>query len=372
MKKTQKLRIIHDPLHQAFSLVVKGGSLLQVHAAEVDEYIPDRRITPLIIQPVLHVTDPSGIIASGHKEDEITDARWYIGTEESKNQITSATDGYTIGLNGKLTVAKNIKYLYPVTLIFTAIYFDNRSGKSLKLHDKVTLSTTSLLEKPVTMQLDKPGSWYFDPLSDQGNRSIRASIFLAEDKLSDDRLKIWWYKIVNGTEVLISSEDLWYISGQNTTQLEIDPRYVNGKEIIVAKSEFLAANQVAPNQPTSDCQTAMTTIVRRYGEYEWDCFIHGGNEVSATANSILAESVIHVGRTLLENASRYFDIEWFIRRNVHGAQWTTLGYGESIRIPRSDYEIGAELSLEVREKGSLKPLSKDGNILCINGKPLIL
>lgn len=148
MKKIQRLNVAYDPLHVSFGLVVKSGSLLQVHSAETNEYVPDRSITPLVLSPKFYVNDVTGVTPSGDLLSSLVDVRWYEGSEVSGNMIVSGSNGYTI--QGKeLLIAKNVPYLTPLTIIFTANYFDVRTGKTVRVHDQKTLSTTSLVEYPV-------------------------------------------------------------------------------------------------------------------------------------------------------------------------------------------------------------------------------
>ncbi len=367
MKKTARLNVEYDPLHSAFSLVVESGSVLQVHSAETDEYIPDRSITPLVLTPYFNVVDVTGLTPSGRAESKLVDMRWYEGSEDDSNLIISGMNGYTI--NGyKLTIAKNINYLSPITIIFTAKYFDVRSGKTLRLSDKKTLSTTSLTEKPVTLELDKPeSSWLFDPLHDTGLRSVTATMRLAGNIVDASRALYWWYKVVSGVETLVDPlDDLWYESGQNTSVLSIDPRYVDGNLHLRCKGEYVEPGKTAPTQPTSFCQMADTTVVRRYSAYDFDFFINGGNQVSSDVEHIKAESIIRQGNDLISSPESFFLIEWLIKHVTWGATWKTLGYGPDITIAKSAYINGADIALDLHEKESLKAASINGDVLTIN------
>lgn len=157
MKKTKRIGIVYDPLNISTTMVVRGGSLTQTHCAETGEYIPDRSLTPLVIRPEVYVNDPNGIMANGKvaltgilwyeiPQDmvgQITDSSYLTG-ELSRYLITNQTDGYSVAQDGTLTVTKNIPYLEPKVLVFTASYPDTRSGKILRIQATATLSTVSL------------------------------------------------------------------------------------------------------------------------------------------------------------------------------------------------------------------------------------
>ena len=373
MKKTSRLNVSYDPIHSAFSLIVESGSLLQVHSAETDTYIPDRTLTPVILTPYFNVVDVTGITPTGRAESKLVDIRWYVGSESEYNMIIPGFDGFTI--NGyKLSIERNISYQSPLTIIFTANYFDIRTGHTIRLHDQKTLSTTSLTEKPVTLELDKSeSSWTFDPIHDTGMRVVTASMRLAGNTVAANQSLFWWYKIISGVETLVDPDvDLWYESGQDTSVLTIDPRYVNGSLHLRCKGEYVAPGQDAPEQPTATCQTADTTIVRRYSAYDFEFFVNGSSQVSYLTENIKAEAIIRQGNDVLDSPTSFFLIEWLMKRTSWNAEWKTLGYGENIVIPKSDYINGADLAVDVHEKEPLKAASDNGTVLAINGSIITL
>ena len=368
MKKTKRIGIVYDPLNLSTTMVVRGGSLTQTHSAETGEYIPDRSLTPLVIRPEVYVNDPNGVIENG--KITLTGIFWYeipqdmlsqiqddsyITGELSRFLITGQTPGYSVAQDGTLTVTKNIAYLEPKVLVFTASYPDARSGKVLRIQATATLSTVSLTEA-ASLSLDKPASFAFNPISDTGVRTIKAT-FLLGGKAPDSkqcRAAYWWYKTVDGKETVIDpDEDLFYENGQNTDSLTIDPRYIDGKIKISCKVEYALSEETLPTSPTNDCLKDETTVVRRYPDYDFEHFVHGGVEVSPAAETVKNECVITVGRTVVENPSRFFSIRWSIKRAVYGAEWVVLGYGESIMIPAEEFANASDVALEVDE---LEPL----------------
>lgn len=276
--RARRLNIKHTPLQQAFSLVVRGGSLLQVHAAEIDEFIPDREITPLVIAPVLYLTNADNPDLSGNVEQSLTDVRWYEHSETPANLIVSGQNGYERGANGTLIVGKNVEYMSPLMLIVTANYHDSRTNSIIRVSESVTLSTTSHSSHPVTLELDKPGSWTFDPLTDSGLREINATLRLAGNDVTETRAKFWWFVVENEVErAIVPERDLFYESGIGTPKLTIDPRYINGSVLIRCRAEYIRPNETAPAQPTAKAQMSETMVNRRYSEYDYTDFVNGGD-----------------------------------------------------------------------------------------------
>jgi hypothetical protein len=369
MKKIKQLNINYTPLNEAFSLTVESGSLLQVHSADTDEYFPDRQITPLVIVPQFQIHDASGTIQSGDKTGDLSDVRWYENKELPANMITSGAN-YVIGTGGKLTVKKNVAYLSPVILLFTANYYDIRTGNVIRLHESVTLSTTSLLEYPVTLDLDHPASWTFNPVTDSGLCSITARLRLAGQPVAPEQEKYWWYKIESNNTVAITDDDLFYESGQNTNVLTIDPRYVDGSVRLVVKAEYIAPGGTVPAAPTAKALSDEIVINRAYSKFDYEYFIHGGSQVASEATEAKAEGYVTILGKVYPNPATKFTMKWELKSQVYGADWRTIGYGEQVIIPKSDYKNGANIALDVSEKEALKAVLSSGNEITVDNKIL--
>lgn len=375
MKKIKRLNVIYTPLNVSVSLLVKGGSLTQTHCAETDEFIPDRGLTPLVLSPEVVIQDPDGILPGGVAA--LTGVCWYalpediaasipsgsyIGAELSQYLISAATNGYSIEADGSLRVESNIRYPSRVVLVFTANIPDNRSGKLIKVQDSVLLSTTSIAV-PAALTLDKPAFWRFNPLEDHGIRTIKAALKLGG--VTPDPAKVrtafWWYLASGNAEVLINGDDhLFYESGQNSESLVIDPEYLDEARII-CKAEYALDGEMLPASPSADCLTAETVVKRHYPAYDFENYIHGGVEVSPTASHVKNECVVTVRQKVLESPSRYFTVVWSIKDAVYGAEWRILGYGDSIMIPASEIEQGADIGLELVEFEPLGALIDDND-----------
>lgn len=375
MKKIKRLNVIYTPLNVSVSLLVKGGSLTQTHCAETDEFIPDRGLTPLVLSPEVVIQDPDGILPSGVAA--LTGVCWYalpediaasipsgsyIGAELSQYLISAATNGYSIEADGSLRVESNIRYPSRVVLVFTANIPDNRSGKLIKVQDSVLLSTTSIAV-PAALTLDKPAFWRFNPIEDHGIRTIQATLKLGG--VTPDPAKVrtafWWYLASGNAEVLINGDDhLFYESGQNSESLVIDPEYLDEARII-CKAEYALDEEMLPASPSADCLTAETVVKRHYPAYDFENYIHGGVEVSPTASHVKNECVVTIGQKVLESPSRYFTVVWSIKDAVYGAEWRILGYGDSIMIPTSEIEQGADIGLELVEFEPLGALVDDND-----------
>lgn len=362
--KTKRLSILHTPLNVSLSLLCEGGSTTQSYCAETLEYVPDRTLTPLVLTPWVYIQDPDGVLDSGAAS--LTGVAWYEIPEELTTEVTdesyyadelsdyliiSGSDGYTVGSDGSLTVAKNIPYLSPIVLVFTAKVLDSRSGKILRVHATATLSTTSVSES-ATLTLDKPVSFTFDPLVDTGVRTIVADYRLGGAVPDSDVCTVyyWWYhEDEDGDLVLIDEDDdLFYEEGQGTDTLVIDPAYLDS-ERIVCKAEHVYSGDDEPSEPSSSCLSAETTVVRRYGNYEYENYVHGGTDVAASASYVHNECVVTVNREVLDSPSEFFTVVWYIKTCTYNAEWRVLGYGDTIDIPIEEFADGADVGLDLEE-----------------------
>ncbi len=387
MKKTKRINVVYDPLHMSVSLVCRGGSLTQVHNAEENEYVPDRELTPLVLVPEVYITDPNGIITNG--KVTLSGVMWYAMPKEAYGQIqnlsylsaelsqyliSSVTEGYTVNADGSLTVECNIEYQHPVVLLLTANFGDPRSGNVLRVQASTVLSTTSLAVA-ASLTLDKPASFTFDPLADSGLRTIRAALRFGGKDPDPDYCSTayWWYKVIDGQESLVDPEDdLFYVSGQNTANLVVDPRYVDDRIHLVCKAEYALNDDELPSEPTTGCLSAETTLLRHYADYEMEHVVYGGVQVAAGTRMVKNECYVTVGKKVLSSASQFFCVKWTITKAVTGAEPILLGYGDSIMIDAKEFENGADLTVEIEELRPLKAMAVGDDVLCIDGKVLTL
>lgn len=387
MKKIKRIGVIYDPLNISTSLICQGGSLSQVHNAEAGEYVPDRELTPLVLYPEVYINDPNGIMKNGpavmsgimwyaipkNVAEQVTDQSYY-SSELSRYLITSASEGFHVAMDGTLTVSKNIPFLEPVVLVFTANIADTRSGNIIRVQASATLSTTSIAVA-AALELDKPQSFLFNPIADTGLRTITASLLLGGQSPDPSicQTRYWWYKAVGNAESLIDpNDDLFYESGQNSNKLVIDPRYIDGSLRLICRAEYSTDGAALPNVPSEDALSAQTTVVRRYPDYDFENYVHGGVEVPSGATVVKNECVVTVGRDVLTSASEWFSVKWSIKRAVTGAEWITLGYGDSILIDAREFDDGADVGLEIEEMQPLKAIGMGNSVLSIDGKILTL
>lgn len=384
MRKVRKIGVVYDPVNISTSLVAQGGALTQKHYAETAEYIPDREVTPLVLYPRIWVDDPNQIQSGGYKK--LSSTAWYalpkdiadhvdkeyLSKELSKYLITVASPGYAVQPDGSLVVSKNIPYLSPEVLVFIGDYCDARTGNIVRAQAMVVLSSTSVSVSP-ELVLDKPASWTYNPIKDEGLRTITATFRLGGVVPDAAVVKFWWYRVSDGGETLVNpEEDLFYEGGQETNSLKIDPRFIENALLLRCKVEYSCDGDPLPDSPTEDCLKADTLVLRRCPAFDYEHFVHGGLDVSPDAKSVHNECVVTVGSNVIEEPARWFQIKWFIKNYTFGADWRELGTGETIDIDANEFRNGADVALEVEERGPLGAASLDGFVLTDDNAVLIL
>lgn len=253
--KVQHIFRVFDALNLVKGIKAVGGPDHQTYYIESDVYAPDRRITPLILQPYVEVSDPNGVIPAGDKVGELSSASWYIGEAILANKITAKESEATldtpfaIGENNALHVRKNSTK--SILLIFEGEYLDIRKDKNIHISLTYTLTTTSNTEvKPAPkLMLSKPQSWKYCPLEDQTKAVIEATVS-QDSKLYQSAVQ--WVKVEDDKETLIGEDDSFYLEGQNTDRLTINPSLMGSTLIRAKNHDEVFYNQVYGINPEWD------------------------------------------------------------------------------------------------------------------------
>lgn len=238
MRKNSNIIRAFDALTIVKGINSLGGPDKQVYYIESDVYAPDRRITPLLLQPYVNVSDPNGIITAGDKVSELVDGAWYVDAIDPKNRVTKSSAGstlddpFTIGDNHRLMVRLNTDK--SVMLFFEGDYYDSRKGSKIHISLSYMLSTThNSQNKPAPkVLLSKGASYTYNPLDD-------LTELIIESQLADDgkllRGAVEWCE-VEGTKITAISDAMpYYISGQHSDKLKINPSLM-GDVVIRARN----------------------------------------------------------------------------------------------------------------------------------------
>lgn len=234
---SKSLIVTFDALNLVKGIKSIGGPDKQVYYIESDVFAPDRRITPLILQPYLLVEDPHEIIPNGDKISELSSAKWYFDEIKSENRITAKEENasidtpFALGVNNSLHIRKNVEKA--IQLFFEAEYLDIRKNKNIHISLTYLLTTTQSSEvKPAPkLKLSKPQSWKYCPLDKITEATIEAEVF-ADNK--GYKSAVEWCKVENNKEIPLSDEP-FVLGGQNSNKLVVNPD-VMGDTILRARN----------------------------------------------------------------------------------------------------------------------------------------
>lgn len=191
---------IYDPVNVSVSMDTSEGTLTQEYNVDTSEYVPDRRVRPAAIQPVVRVSDPAGLVENGVVNSMLTDIKWYEGELTEDNAILDTNGNYKVDRKsendnrGRLTVYKNVAQNAPLTLHFTATYVDMINGKVRRKADvfgMVVLSTTTAASAPLVLATDYPRGKCLNPVQGLGHLKLTADLMSGDEVVP---AAFWWYR----------------------------------------------------------------------------------------------------------------------------------------------------------------------------------
>lgn len=360
--KTASAYILYTPLSLSLFMDEVGGSLSQRKDGLTNTFDPDRSLFPLLLRPRLVVQDPDGIVAAGDHTTDLIDCRWYIGSDESGERITTATAGFSMGENGALTVSCNVHPSTPLNLFFSCAFIDPRTNKPFRKTFQTTLTSILGVELALQIEINAAKKMAVSPYLSDTLRSITATFRNGGEDIADEDAVYQWELLEDGVWRAIDDEDLFYISGQSTKTLEIDRAYID-KEFI----RVVACHKNYPEKTVS----AHTKIYRWYGQWDEREVIARGKFIRPNTKEIEARCIVDTPKGEVVSPENYFDITHIFTTNEKGAAQTVIGYGEAVVVPASivgkDPNVIPVFGCEVKEKTALRACTVDGKVATING-----
>lgn len=373
MRKQKAIQQVFAPLNASIELIIESGALHQIFRPDTDEFAPDRGIVPLVLYPLIRVTDTDGVFGDGIANARLADIKWLANKVSVSGNSKYAIDTSGTDKRGTLRVYQNVKAGETLSLYFEGTVNDTRNGTALRVNACALLNTNAVSKEKVTVEIDKPVTIIYDPLVSPAELTIKAAVFLADNILLADNARLWWYKrLDDDTLSLVDPEDdLEYVSGINTSALMLDQRYINEKKDYRVVADFVKSGTSAPSAPTNRSAFRDFTVRRLYPQWDFEVADYGN--LTADQKTIPAEMVITAGRRLVESPDRYFCTRW------HSVDRTGIermyGFGEKYEIPATIPGLStgeARIGADVNEKESLKALAVNGKILTIGGKIIVV
>lgn len=369
--KTYDAFIMYDPLSMSFSILELGGTLDQKKDKLTGLFSPDRTVTSLILRPQLKILDPEGILTSKTQSMDFTSSlfnhRWFVNEE----RILSTTPGYTLGNNGELVVAVNAEPGTPINLKYCWNFTDARTHKVFGGEQVISLVSVAVSDLNLSLKIDAALALPISPFKNLTTRVINATFRNGETDIADsDAHYEWQVQIPSGDSKVfraITTDDIFYVSGQGTKSLTIDRRFID-KELIMLEAYHVA-------EPTYK-EYSRTKLYRDYGLWEDKMNFLTGRYIRYTTKSVEIQTTIETPKGNIANPSNYFSIEYFYKTTAVGDVFKSVGYGETLSMPRSrigyDPNIKPIWGIEVKPLSALRATTINGKVATINGKVLCI
>lgn len=253
----------------------------------------------------------------------------------------------------------------PLNLFFTCAFIDARTQKTFRKTYLVTLTTTQSTELNLSIEIDAARKMPVNPFKSQARRTITATFRNGQETIADSKAIYLWKVRDSTTRQLraITTNDLFYVSGQGTKSLVIDRRFVD-KELIQVEAYH-----------TSDSTRkvyAQTKMFRWYGQWDEREVITRGKFIRPDTNEIEVRTYVDTPKGQVSTPQDYFDITHIFTTNEKGAPEKVIGYGESVVVPASiagkDPNVIPVFGTEVKERTALRACLVSGKKALINGK----
>ena len=363
--KRKEGHLIYQPLDKLFNVVEKFGSLSQTYDALTGDYLVDRTLTPMVLQPVLSLSDPDGILPDGDYTSQLVNCVWTV-TGQVRGESPQQGTHYTIDdRTHAMTIAFNLDPDTSGSITFSADFVDPRRSDVLKCYWKGDLSCLSSTNWKVTIHTEWPIRTDLFPWKQRGIFSIPVQLRNGARDLPDADCVYRWQVFENNVWRNIDLDvDYWCRGGEQTKRLSAEQNYI--QTVLLRCIAWPVGN-------SSEMQATAFKLRRFYGFYDDDVeILEGAYVFPETARAVAEAYVVKRSGGLVINLENYFDIE--ILYNRGDGSWWHVAHGTRGEVSRAMFPVDsamvpvfAELT---RELSALQPFTLDGDILTIDGEEL--
>lgn len=243
---------IRSPLAGSLSVTGNGGSLSQVYDSVNNTWEPeDRRTTPLILEPVIRITDPdTGQIVPTSSLASL-DIRWYVNNSSTPVTSLSPTDEYYMQTSsgtptGKLVVRHNVgrNDQFAVPILCEVRCTDNIRSDIYTFDTAVMLTAEEKPQDLLVVRLANPAKVTYNPISENTSAKVfRAKVYNGTALQDPQNFKFFWY--IDG--VKITSDTLGVVSGVGTDTLTVDAEFFDN--VLITVKIALDPSATDPDHP---------------------------------------------------------------------------------------------------------------------------
>jgi hypothetical protein len=359
-------KVVHAPLSFAFNMLELGGSYIQKYNTVFGTYEPNRSVAPYMLKPQLVISDPENNIPSGDYASFLTNVLWTLTIYKNGigSKLTKGTD-YTVDTTNALTFSKNVSTDEIVTVDFGADYLNKTRGEVSHFTWSRSISTMAETEMNINITVKASSKINFSPFKKFGQFPIEAVLKNGDTELDTSQCTFHWQVFDDTTKkwIDIQDEELWYVSGKDTSTLVVDQDYLQHE--IIRVTAFPVADK--------DKQDSEALLLRRrYGQWEDTPQFAYAKFIMKDMQQALAKVKVTNRQGDIQDPTLYFDIE-ILYRESPSASWKSIAYGTEAFIQRDQMTTNHEVGDICREKTAYLPIElQDGSILVDEtGLPLV-
>lgn len=125
MIKDRQGRTVYKPLSSEFEVLSLRPSFVQKYDVLQAEYIPDRTLTPFVLQPKLTIVDPHGL-ESGDRTCNMINVVWHVDGQYNGVKWENGKDYVVDSVTHELRILANMDPEYWGSLSFYGEFLDRR------------------------------------------------------------------------------------------------------------------------------------------------------------------------------------------------------------------------------------------------------
>lgn len=366
MLKEKQGNVVYKPLDFEFQVLELGGSCTQKYDAVQGDYLPDRTLTPFVLQPRLLVKDPHGQL-NGDQTTKMVNVTWTVDSKTAGTAWQRGTHYQIDSDTHQLTIEENTDPGYMGELSFYGEFLDQRRGEVHKFRWKKTLACASYADNRLSLHIEQ-SKISLSPWKNRGLFTVPVQLFNGENPAADNDCIYKWWVWDEDNEVFdqvgLNSPELWYVAGKDSKQITLNQDYV--QHLLLSCTARLKSGQ-------SKVLTATVLVRRWYGQYDDDLVWLSGKYIFPDTPNAEAEVVVTRRTGVVNNPLSYFDIEILYNNGLGG--WQHVCHGARGMVPRSMFPIDSTVKHRfgwiLREKTALIPITSNGKYFTLGGKVLV-
>lgn len=361
MIKERQGRTVYKPLSSEFEVLELRPSYVQKYDVSQAEYIPDRTLTPFVLQPQLTIVDPHGL-ESGDRTCNMINVVWHVDGQYNGVKWENGKDYVVDSVTHELRILANMDPEYGGSLSFYGEFLDRRRLEVHKFRWKRDITCVTYADNKLNLAMEQ-SKISLSPFKNRGVFDIPSQLYNGDSPAADSE-SVYQWTVWDGTAfraIGVGHPDLWYVDGKDTRTIRVNQAYL--------QHELLCCTAYLKSAP--DIKRTATVLARRwYGQYDDDLVWISGKYIFPDTPNAEAEVVVVRRQGTVSDPLEYFDIE-ILYSNGNG-EWQHVCHGNRGMVPREKFPADATLSHRfgwiLREKSALVPILLDGKYLTIGGK----